>query len=88
MLEFDQSTVANMTAALEYVCKKIPADKDSSDTRKRIADAMVACAKAGNRGYVDFQNAGFRSLDDITRPPRFDWFGFRWLSSIGAPWLR
>jgi hypothetical protein len=88
LIEFDQNTMANMTAALEYVCKKIPADKDNHDTRKRIADAMIACAKTGRRNYVDFQNAGFRSLDDITRPARFDWFGFRWLSSIGAAWLR
>jgi hypothetical protein len=88
LIEFDQNTVANMTAALEYVCKKIPVDKDSSDTRKRIADAMIASAKAGRRTYLDFQSAGFRSLNDITRPPRLGWFSFRWLSSIGAPWLR
>jgi hypothetical protein len=25
----DQNTIAKMTAALEYVCKKIPPDKDS-----------------------------------------------------------
>jgi len=88
LIEFDQNTMANMTAALDYLCKMIPADKDNRDTRKRIAEAMVACAKAGNRSYVDFQNAGFRTLDEITRPRRFNWFGFRWLSSIGAPWLR
>jgi hypothetical protein len=88
LIEFDQNTMANMTAALEHVCKKIPADRDNHDTRKRIADAMVACAKTGRRSYVDFQNAGFRSLDDITRPARFDWFGFRWLSSIWAARLR
>ena len=82
LIDFDQNTMANMTAALEYVCKKIPADKDSHETRKRIADAMVASAKAGNRGYVDFQNTGFRALDEIIRPRRFNWFGFRWLSSF------
>jgi len=87
LIEFDQNTMANMTAALEFVCKKIPADKDNHDTRKRIADAMVTCAKAGNRSYVDFQNAGFRTLDEITRPPRFNWFGFRWSSFITTPWL-
>ena len=88
LIEFDQSTMANMTAALESVCRKIPADKDDHDTRKRVADAMVACAKAGNRSYADFQNAGFKSLDEIIRPNRFKLFGFKWLSSIGAPWLR
>ena len=78
---FDQNTVANMTAALEYVCRSIPAGKDNHETRKQIVDAMVASANAGNRGYVDFQNAGFRALRDLTRPAGFDLFGFRWLSS-------
>ena len=48
LIDLDQNTVANMTAALESVCKRIPTGKDSRDTRKRIADAMIACAKAGN----------------------------------------
>ena len=54
LIEFDQNTVANMTAALDYVCKRIPADRDSRETRKRVADAMIACAKAGSRDYSDF----------------------------------
>jgi hypothetical protein len=86
LIDLDQNTVANMTAALEYVCKRIPAGKDCRDTRKRIADAMIASAKAGNAGYVDFQNAGFRALKEISQAPRFNLFG--WLSSIAAPWLR
>ena len=39
LIEFDQNMMANMTVALAYVCKRIPADKDSYDTRKRIAGA-------------------------------------------------
>ena len=37
LTEFDQNTIANMTAALEYVCKRIPADKDEgrSETDRR-----------------------------------------------------
>ena len=50
LIDLDQNTVANMTAALEYVCKRIPAGKDCRDTRKRIADAMIGSAKAGNAG--------------------------------------
>jgi len=38
----DQNTIAKMTAALEYVCKKIPPDKDSNALRKRIGDAGQA----------------------------------------------
>jgi hypothetical protein len=46
LIDFDQSTIANMTAAFDQVCKKIPPDKDNHETRKRIADAMVASAKS------------------------------------------
>ena len=84
LTEFDQNTMANMTAALEYVCKKIPIDRDNHETRKRIADAMVASANSGNRTYVDFQNAGMKALDQITQPAGFDFFGLRWLASV--PW--
>jgi hypothetical protein len=54
LIEFDQTTMANMTAALDAVCKRIPPEKDSHEVRKRIADAMVACAKSGRRTLVDF----------------------------------
>ncbi len=84
LTEFDQNTMANMTAALEYVCKKIPVDKDGHGTRKSIADAMVASAKSGNRTYLDFQTAGLNALDQITRPAGFNFFGLRWLASM--PW--
>ena len=34
LLTLDQTTVANMTAALEHVCKQIPPEKDSHVVRK------------------------------------------------------
>ena len=77
LTEFDQSTVANMTAALDYVCKRISPDKDNQELRKRIANAMVACGHAGKRTLVDFQDAGIKVLDDIAAPRRFNWFGLR-----------
>ena len=42
LTEFDQSPIANMTAALDYVCKKIPTEKDSAHLRKQIADEITA----------------------------------------------
>lgn len=81
LIELDQSTMANMTAALEYVCKRIPRDKDSHQARKRIADAMADSAKAGNRSYVDFQNVGFEVLDEILYPPG-SWQ--LWFKTIGT----
>jgi hypothetical protein len=70
-------TIANMTAALEYVCNKIPADKDGHEIRKRIADAIMACGHAGRRTLVDFQETGLEVLEEIVRPSRFNWFGLR-----------
>jgi hypothetical protein len=77
LTEFDQNTIANMTAALEYVCKKIPENKDGYETRKRIADAMVACGNDGKRSLIDFQNAGMKVLDEIIGRAGFNWFGLR-----------
>jgi hypothetical protein len=57
MLEFVQTTIANMTA-LVIVCKKIPSEKDSREIRERIAEAMIAYARSGKRTLGDFENTG------------------------------
>jgi|SRR5689334_17193838 hypothetical protein len=75
LTEFDQSTLANMTAALEYVCKRIPPEKDTPHLRKRIGATMIECANLGKRTFADFQNAGTDALAEALRPPKFDWFG-------------
>jgi hypothetical protein len=77
LIDFDQTTIANMTAALDQLCAKIPSDKDSHETRKQIADAMIACARSGKRTLGDFQDVGRRTLQEIMRPPRLGWFGLR-----------
>ena len=77
MVEFDQTTIYNMTAALGTVCKKIPPDKDSYDLRKRIADTMVEYVQSGGRELENFERIGTKTLQEITRPPSFNWFGLR-----------
>lgn len=77
LTEFDQTTIANMTAALDYACKRIPAEKDSNELRKRIADELMQCARAGKRSLVDLQAAGLTVLKDDIKPPKFNWFGLR-----------
>jgi hypothetical protein len=67
VLTLDQSTVANMTAALEFVCKRIPADVDSHDIRKAVADTMLASANAGTRSLAQFQEIGLAKLKEVTR---------------------
>ncbi len=73
LVDFDQTTLANMTAALEYVCKKIPAERDAQELRKEIANEIVACATRGRRTLVDFQDAGMKVLSMATRRPKSIW---------------
>ena len=75
--EFDQNTIANMTAALDRVCKRIPSDRDSDELRKRIADELLRCAGLGKRTLVELEAAGLRFLKETMQPPRFSWFGLR-----------
>jgi enhancing lycopene biosynthesis protein 2 len=81
LIEFDQTTIANMTAALDQVCKKIPLERDNYETRKKIADAMIESARSGRRTLNDFQLAGTQTLDQLIRPSKFGWFGLRQLLS-------
>jgi hypothetical protein len=70
LTEFDQSTIANMTAALEFVCKKIPANLDTRELRKQLSSSIISAANNGASSFVDFQNAGLKTLDGILRPPK------------------
>ena len=65
LIEFDQTTMANMTTALEHACNKLPPDKDTHENRKRIADAMIAYARSGT--LSDFESLGCKTLEEITR---------------------
>jgi hypothetical protein len=73
LTDFDQNTLANVTAALESVCNKIPPERDAHDLRKRIGDAMIGCAGQGRRTFADFQDAGLRALEETLRPAKSNW---------------
>jgi hypothetical protein len=77
LIDLDQSTLANMTAALEYVCKKIPPQEDSHETRKLIAAAMVASARAGRRSLIHLQEVGLEALAEVTRSKQPRWARLR-----------
>jgi hypothetical protein len=62
LIEYDQTTLANMTAALDSVCKKLSAAQDCPELRKQIAAAMIKVARDGRRTFVDFQMAGMNVL--------------------------
>jgi hypothetical protein len=77
LTEFDQSTIANMTAALDYVCKTIPVERDGNELRKQIADELIRCARLGRRSLIDLQQAGMKIAHAMERPGRSRWFS-RW----------
>jgi ketopantoate reductase len=76
LTEFDQSTIANMTAALDFVCKKIAADRDSNELRKRIADELMHCARTDRHSLVDFEKAGMKIVEDAARHDRSSWLAW------------
>jgi hypothetical protein len=74
LTEFDQSTIANMTAALDFVCKKIGADTDSNELRKRVADELVRCARSGRRSLIDLKQAELNIVAETAEPRTSNWF--------------
>ena len=52
MLEFDSSTLANMTAALDHGCKMLPTQFDTAENRKRLGNAIVAAARSYKRSLA------------------------------------
>lgn len=73
ILSFDQNTLANMTAALEYVCRKLPPDRDNPDIRKYIAGEIVAQAKNGKTEYSELIDVGLGVVNNYLFPPSRSW---------------
>jgi hypothetical protein len=79
LTEFDQTTIANMTAALDYICKKIPKDRDRNELRKHIAEELMQSARSGKRTVIDLQAAGLKLVENTARRSDSRWFGmFNW----------
>jgi hypothetical protein len=76
LTEFDQSTIANMTAALDFVCKKIAADQDSNELRKRIADKLMHCARTGRHSLADFEKAGMKIVENAAGQDQSSWLAW------------
>jgi hypothetical protein len=62
-IRYDQSTLDNMTAAIDSVCRKIPLRRDTPELRRQLADAMLEAAKAGRRNFVDFRSVGMEFVE-------------------------
>ena len=65
MLEFDNSTLANMTAALDHGCKMLSGDLGTASHRKRIADAIIAAARSYQRSLPQLIEVAEREVDGI-----------------------
>jgi hypothetical protein len=59
--DFDRWTLANMNAALDEVCGKIPHGEDHA-VRKRIARQIIKCAKSGRTTLDELTAAGRHAL--------------------------
>jgi hypothetical protein len=58
---FDIRTLANMNVALERICGKSPIG-EQHDIRKRVAEAIVRCAKDGRTTLGALTEAGEKAL--------------------------
>ena len=74
MLKFDQNTIANMTAALEYVCMKVPPEINVPTLRNQIADAITAAAENKQVSLAQLKDAGLVVVNDLMFPPKKRWF--------------
>jgi hypothetical protein len=74
--EFDQGTIANITAALDLVCRKIHPERDTDELRKLIADELIRCARAGRNTLIELRNAGMNILQYSDKPAKSGWFGW------------
>lgn len=56
---FDRRTLANMEVALDRVCGKTPRG-EAHEVRKRVAEAIVQCARSGKTTLGALTEAGKR----------------------------
>ncbi len=65
MLEFDNTTLAKMTAALDWGCKCLSGALDTDENRKRIGAALVSAARSGKRSLEHFIEAAEHEANAI-----------------------
>ena len=59
--DFDARTQANMDVALERACSRSPTG-EQHDVRKRVAQAIVRCARSGKTTLRALTEAGEKAL--------------------------
>jgi hypothetical protein len=66
--DFNSRTLANMNVALERVCGNTPLG-EQHDVRKRVAQAIIRCARNGKTTLGALTDAGERALARIPEKP-------------------
>jgi hypothetical protein len=69
LLKFDQTTLA----ALEYVYRKLPPDRDNPPIRKHIAHHIISVANEGQTALAELTNAGLAIVNGYLFPPTRTW---------------
>ncbi len=62
--QFDRRTMAKMELALDRACARFP-HGGRHNIRRRVAQNIVRCAKAGNTGLVALTEAGERAVAQL-----------------------
>jgi len=73
MLHLDQATLANMAAALDYACRKLPQDRDTPAVRSYIADQIVEAADKGATSLSELTNVAINVVNSYVFPPSRSW---------------
>ena len=63
---FDRCTFARMNVALDRVCEKDPRGEQHK-VRKRVAQAIIRCARSGQTSLGALTEAGERVLTRLSR---------------------
>ena len=63
--DFDQRTYANMTVALEQVCRLLPKTRDNHISRSFVAERILACARNDGQTLSAFRAAGRRAVAEL-----------------------
>jgi hypothetical protein len=73
ILHFDQATLANMAAVLDYACRKLPQDRDTPAVRSHIADQIVEAANKGAVSLADLSSVALGVANGYVFPPSRSW---------------
>lgn len=73
MQNFDESTLANMAAAIAYACGQLPPERDNPAVRQYVAEKILAAAKKGQTSRAALSGVGLEVVNSFLFPPSRAW---------------